>query len=232
VTASAKILPWGRSRQEYQAMFALNEVPWEGNGAQRRILDVGGGPSSFTAEMHADGWAVTACDPIYNMTNEEISARIEDARREIMDLVRAEFERFVWTNIASPEDLERQRLATMGCFFQDYDVGLAAGRYRGEALPKLDFAEGSFDLVLCSHLLFTYSSELDLEFHFDAIEEMSRVGGEVRVFPLLDDVGKASVHLEPLMARLARNGYQTETKRVGYEFQRGGNQMLRVEQRA
>ena len=212
-------------------MFALSDAPWDNGEPPRRILDVGGGPSSFTAEMHADGWAVTACDPIYKMTNQEISARIEDARREIMALVRAEFERFIWTNIASPEDLERQRLATMGRFFQDYDAGLAAGRYRGEALPKLSFAEGSFDLVLCSHLLFTYSSELDLDFHFDAIEEMCRVGGEARVFPLLDDVGKASVHLEPLMARLARNGYHTETKRVGYEFQRGGNQMLRVERR-
>jgi ubiquinone/menaquinone biosynthesis C-methylase UbiE len=52
------------------------------------------------------------------------------------------------------------------------------------ALPDLPFADGSFAVALCSHLLFCYP-QLGRGFHQAALEELTRVAREVRVFPLL-----------------------------------------------
>ncbi len=57
---------------------------------------------------------------------------------------------------------------------------------------------------------------------------MLRVGQEVRVFPLLDMQGEKSAHVEPLLPALCDAGFSAEVQPVGYEFQIGGNEMLRV----
>ncbi len=227
-----KVLPWGRSLGEYRAMFALEALPFGAALSRARLLDVAGGPASFTAEMHEAGAQAVACDPIYRMSGEEIAAHIEDARREIMAVVRRDRDRFVWKSLASPEEMESRRLAAMARFLEDFPAGRRAGRYRTDALPALDFPDGAFDLVLCSHFLFTYSAQLDAAFHGKAIVEMSRVGREVRVFPLLDGDGAPSAHLEAVVAGLRRAGYEADTPEVAYEFQRGGNRMLRVREPA
>lgn len=224
----SKILPWGRTLREYRAMFALDALPFGWALSEARVLDVGGGPASFTAEISELGARALACDPLYARSADEIEAAIETARREIMAVVRRDRERFVWDTFESPEVLERVRLGAMARFLADYEAGRRAGRYRTDALPALDLPDASRDLVLCSHLLFTYSAQLDEDFHFAALVEMARVGAEVRVFPLLDGDGRVSVHLLPLLVRLRGAGYEAETPRVPYEFQRGGNRMLRV----
>ncbi len=68
-------------------------------------------------------------------------------------------------------------------FLRDFEQGQDEGRYLRCELPQLPLADGQFDLALCSHLLFTYSGQLSCEFHCQAILEMCRVAGEVRVFP-------------------------------------------------
>jgi hypothetical protein len=88
-----------------------------------------------------------------------------------------------------------------------------------------------FDLALCSHFLFTYSDHLSEEFHLDAILEMCRVAREVRIFPLLKISGEVSPWLQPVIGELVARGYGVERMPVSYEFQKGGNQMLRVELR-
>ncbi len=223
-----KVLPWGRSLGEYRAMFALEALPFGPALSRTRVLDVAGGPASFTAEMHEAGAEAVACDPLYALSGAEIAVHIEDARREIMAVVRRDRDRFVWSSLASPEEMERRRLAAMARFLEDYPAGLEAGRYRPDALPDLDFPDGRFDLVLCSHFLFTYSAQLDAGFHLRAMVEMARVGREVRVFPLLDGDGAPSAHLEATLAGLRRAGFDADTPEVPYEFQRGGNRMLRV----
>ena len=47
-------------------------------------------------------------------------------------------------------------------------AGRADGRYVEAELPTLPFADRSFDLALCSHLLFLYSVQLGEEFHRDS----------------------------------------------------------------
>jgi hypothetical protein len=43
----------------------------------RKILDCAAGPSSFNAELTAEGHDVTSCDPLYRFTAEGIRPRID-----------------------------------------------------------------------------------------------------------------------------------------------------------
>ena len=50
----------------------------------------------------------------------------------------------------------------------------------------------------------------------------------MRIFPLVDVNGVTSPHLAPTLERLESEPLDVETRTVPYEFQRGGNQMLRI----
>ena len=102
------------------------------------------------------------------------------------------------------------------------------GRYVDASLPELPFAAGAFDLALSSHFLFLYTEEFDLAFHLDALREMMRVAAEIRVFPLLQVGGAPSSHLTHAVEGLRSEGVQATVEPVPYEFQRGGNRMLRI----
>jgi hypothetical protein len=92
----------------------------------------------------------------------------------------------------------------------------------------LAFADDQFELALCSHFLFLYSDSLNLEFHVASIREMCRVAGEARAFPLLQLGSTPSPHVGPVTDHFRQAGYEVAVVRVPYEFQRGGNEMLRI----
>jgi hypothetical protein len=106
------------------------------------------------------------------------------------------------------------------------------GRYVGGELPTLPFTDGSFDLALCSHLLFLYSAQLGEAFHHQSLRELCRVACEVRIFPLLALNWKRSPFVDGAMADLRTAGHDVSIESVPYEFQRGANQMMRVRSRA
>lgn len=218
-----EIVPWGRSFDEYRAMFALNE-----NDLQHSILGCGDGPSSFNAEMTRRCKRVTSVDPVYRFGAEEIAQRIRETAETVLHQVETNSENFVWENIPSIEALETIRMAAMRDFLDDYEKGRKEKRYIEASLPDLPFEDNRFDLVLCSHFLFLYSVHLDLDFHLNSVLEMCRVGNEVRIFPLVDLKNSRSVHLEPLTETLQRQGFACEIEPVAYEFQKGGNEMLKI----
>jgi hypothetical protein len=219
-----KVVPWGRSAREYRAMFALGA-----DDLERRILDCGGGPSSFTAEMAQQDRRVTSCDPLYQFSAAEISRQIDETYPRMTALNEATRDNFRWDYYGSPAQLGQIRLQAMHLFLDDYTAGKEQGRYVVGELPALPFPGRSFDLALCSHCLFTYSEQFSTEFHIESLLDMERVAGEVRVFPLLTAFsGDPSPHLSPVMEELRRQGYAVEIRQVDYEFQKGGNQMLRV----
>jgi SAM-dependent methyltransferase len=217
------IVPWGRSLAEYRQMFALSDAD-----LQRRILDCGGGPASFNAEMTAQGYAVQSCDPIYQFSAEQIAQRVTETRPLILEKVRAYQQNYVWTVIPNPDALGEIRLATMRQFIADFPTGWAAGRYQLAQLPQLPYADQQFDLALCGHLLFSYSANLSLEMHQHSIRELCRVAREVRIFPVLTLNGERSPWLDPILTERQQAGYQAALITVTYEFQKGGNQMLRL----
>jgi hypothetical protein len=221
------VVPWGRSYKEYVKMFDLAPQDLDG-----RILDCAAGPASFNAEATQKGYRVTSCDPIYRFTAEEISNRIDETYHTVVTGAKANRDRYVWKEICSPEHMGEARMAAMRRFLADFPPGLEKGRYRADQLPSLGFKDGEFDLTLSSHFLFTYSEQFSADFHVTAIEEMCRVAGEARVFPLLNYDGWPSLLLRPVVDELRARGYRTETQRVPYEFQKGGNRLLSVAQKS
>ena len=69
---------------------------------------------------------------------------------------------------------------------------------------------------------------MDEAFHLAALREMCRVAADVRVFPLIALDGQRSAHVDPCVAGLREAGYEVSIESVAYEFQRGGDQMLRI----
>lgn len=218
------VVPWGRSFEEYQRMFALTE-----KDLNLKIIGCGDGPASFNAHLAQQGRVVISCDPLYQLTAKQIQARIEATYTEVIEQTRQNQAQFVWTAIKSPDTLGQIRLSAMQTFLADYDQGKQRGRYVAGELPVLPFALAAFDLALCSHFLFLYSDQLSLAFHQQAIEAMCRVAREARIFPLLTYNAEPSPFVEPVLEKLTEDGYRVSIERVAYEFQRGGNQMLRVE---
>ena len=51
----------------------------------RTILDCGGGPASFNAEVARKGYTFVPCDPLYRFTSEEIASRIDETHEPIVD---------------------------------------------------------------------------------------------------------------------------------------------------
>jgi hypothetical protein len=194
----------------------------------RGVLDCGGGPASFTAELSAAGFRVVSADPIYACSASHIRARFEAAVDSMLAQVRATPYDWTWTFHRNPDDLLAHRRAALETFLEDYDSGLRQRRYVVGELPSLPFTPGSFGLAVCSHLLFLYSDLLSADFHINSLRELCRVASEVRVFPLLTLSRKPSPHLDAVRSALRADGWSSELVRVDYELQRGGNQMLRV----
>lgn len=219
-----QVVPWGRSLDEYIRMFDLTE-----GDLSSRILDCGGGPATFNAEMHGHGRNVVSCDPIYEFSREEISRRINATSPTVLKKTSETADNFVWREMKSPEHLGQIRMKSMKLFLADLSLGVGEGRYRTAQLPALPFCDAEFDLALCSHLLFTYSHLLSSEFHCASVRELCRVARETRIFPLLPSFGNSqSPHVAPMLNLLRAQGYTCEIRRVPYEFQKGGNEMLRV----
>jgi len=218
-----QVVPWGRSFGEYRRMFALTD-----DDLRLRIVGCGDGPASFNAEATRRGAAVVSCDPIYRYDAGEIRARVASTCHEILEQTRRNADEFVWTEIQSVEELGKLRMAAMDVFLSDYEAGRSQARYIDAELPDLPFQDSSFDLALCSHLLFLYTAQLGEAFHRLAIREMCRVATEVRVFPLLALGATPSPLVAPVIDELAGCGFAVSIERVPYEFQRGGNQMMRL----
>jgi hypothetical protein len=220
----SSVVPWGRSFDEYVRMFALTDADLRG-----RILGCGDGPASFNAEATPRGVGVVSCDPLYQFDAAQIRQRIEETAGDVLEQARRNAHEFVWNDaIPDIEALKRVRMAAMTAFLEDYEPGRREGRYVDAGLPSLPFADGSFDLALCSHFLFLYSQQHDAPFHVEAMRDLCRVAREVRVFPLLALGGQPSPHLDAAREALAADGWHSAVERVPYEFQRGGFEMLRV----
>ena len=218
-----QVVPWGRSLAEYRLLFDLTEAD-----LQRRILGCGDGPASFNCEMTARGHHVVSVDPLYAYSRAQIEQRVEETYEPIISQVKQSQDDYLWTQFENPDALGQHRLATMRKFLKDYETGLAEGRYQAEAVPNLSFADHQFELTLCSHFLFLYSEQLSYEFHRAAIEELCRVAREVRIFPLLSLDCQLSPHVVPIQTHFAALGFKAEIVPVPYEFQRGGNQMMKI----
>ena len=215
------IVPFGRSKLEYELMFAMSDCD-----RNKSIIGIGDGPASFNAEMTAAGYQITSIDPIYQFTDAEIKSRFDACVDGIIEQVRNTPNNWVWGYHKSPDDLRANRETAIAIFLEDYDRGKSEGRYINAELPKLDFQEKQFQLALCSHFLFLYSEHLSFEFHLDSIRELCRIAEEVRIFPLLNLAQLRSPYIDEICSTLAEEGISSKIIQVPYELQKGGNQAI------
>jgi hypothetical protein len=216
-----KVVPFGRSFDEYVRMFNLST-----HDLQKRILGVGDGPASFNAEGTQLGYDITSIDPIYQFNSQLIKQRFEQVVDSIIQQVENTPNDWVWTYHQSPKILRENRVNALNKFLEDYSQGKQERRYQVGELPHLNLPNGSYHLALCSHFLFLYSDHYDYQFHLESILEMLRISSEVRIFPLLTLMLEKSPYLPLIQQDLRAKGYQISVVKTAYEFQKGGNEML------
>lgn len=219
-----KVVPFGRSLDEYRKMFNLSE-----SDLRKNILGVGDGPASFNAEATQIGAKITSIDPIYQFTSSEIRQRFDEVVDNIIAQVKATPNDWVWSYHQSPDELKKNRVRAIELFIQDFDRGKQEKRYQIGELPKLNFPDDCFDLALCSHFLFLYADFYDYQFHYASIQEMLRVSKEIRIFPLLTLMLQRSSYVVSIIEHFSQMGYKVSIEKVQYELQKGGNEMLVIQ---
>lgn len=219
----SEIVPWGRNFEEYRLMFRLTE-----DDLKKKIAGFGDGPACFNRELTEKGGSVISFDPIYQFPKEEIEKRIDEAHVEVMEQMRQNTENYVWTNIKSPDELQKTRMSAMRKFLEDFDKGKSVGRYVCHELPnRLPFEDDCFDLGLSSHFLLMYTS-LGYNFHIAAMTEMLRVCREIRIFPIVD-LNAEKTELIGSVIEQFRKDFIVKTVKTEYEFQKGGSKLLIIQ---
>lgn len=218
-----RVIPWGRSLDEYRRMFSLTD-----GDLQKSLIGCADGPASFNAELSRLNGRVVSFDPIYRLAGNEIRRRFDESAADVLAQVKQRQEAYVWTYHRDIEDLRRNRVRALELFLDDYDSGKSQGRYQIASFPRTRFRTSQFDLALCSHFLFLYSDLFSCDFHLQSLREMCRMAAETRVFPLVGLDGVRSRHLDPAREEMERLGFATRIEKVNYELQRGANEMLRI----
>lgn len=94
--------------------------------------------------------------------------------------------------------------------------------------PQLPFADQSFDLVLCPNILFMNDTHEAPTFHQEVLTELSRIGTEVRVLPLVDLAGKPAQYLGSVIQMLQERGLGVELRQIQINIGEEINAMLRL----
>ena len=195
---------------------------------EKRILGVGDGPASFNAELTEKGRNIKSVDPLYEFSKEQIRQRIDEVYNQVMSQMKNNKNDYIWTTIASIEELGQTRMTAMNKFLDDYMAGKDAGRYINASLPILPFDNRAFDLAVCSHYLFLYTEQVSQDEHILSMKELCRVSTEVRIYPLLALDNSKSRHLKPVLSALKEFQLNVSIKKVPYQFQKGVSEMLVV----
>ncbi|MDP2337934.1 MAG: SAM-dependent methyltransferase [Bacteroidota bacterium] len=218
-----EIVPWGRNLEEYRKMFRLTDQE-----LKLSILSCADGPASFNSELTEMGGSCVSIDPLYAFSALQIRNRIDETADEVYDQLCRNRDTYNWDDYQTPENLLQVRLSAMSEFLSDYESGKSDGRYQEGSLPDLSFLTEKFELVLCSHFLFTYSGHLSGTFHQEAIVQMLEKGRELRIFPVCSLDGSPSPRLPEVELFLQQQELEYRLELVDHEFQKGGNRMLRI----
>ena len=214
---------FGRSLTEYAQFFALDVPGLRG----RDVLDVAAGPSSFTAEACARKINAVAVDPRYGGPITALTSQVELDYADMIAQIRAKPRLFRLRTFDSFDAAELDRRTAAQRFLADYETHFIHNRYVTGSLPRLPFFDGTFDLVLCAHLLFTYAKRFDFDWHLAACRELVRVAAaEVRIHPVCTADGRPHSGLARLRRELKASGIVSEVRAVDYEFFAGATSML------
>ena len=193
----------------------------------KNILEFPGVVGSFNAKATISGGRVTSAGRIYQLSEDEMASYADDVLQKNIADLRAHHERLQIDTEQSLGQVIEAWTKTKETFLDDYRTGKPAGRYLPVDLPDLPFTSQQFDLVLCSHLLFQRPLPAGVS-GVGLLETLCGIAEEVRLYPLLDNQGKITDDLGPLMLDLQQKNYGVEVREVAYTLQKGGNAMLRI----
>ena len=219
----SKVVLLGRIFEEYLRYFGLSENELRG----KKVLDIASGVSSFCAEANAKGISVTAFDPIYELSSEEIRNRCEPD----LDFVTNEIGKvnaYKWDFYKTPEKMREYRERAYRLFLADF-AKQKGERYIFGKLPHTPFRDGQFDLTLVSYFLFVYEEQFDYEFHKQSLAEILRItSGEARVYPLVNFKAERAQFIERIKQESAFTNWTFEEVQTDFEFLRNSNSYLRI----
>jgi hypothetical protein len=219
-----RVVLLGRTLDEYVRYFALDLKAWRGAA----VLDVGSGVSSFCAEANEQDLQITACDPIYALSWQQIQQRCEPDLDYVTNAI-GNVKTYRWDFYKSPENLRTYRERAYRKFLENYQNGRGIPYVAG-LLPKLPFPGDQFDLTLVSYFLFVYEDQFDYQFHKQSILEIMRVTrGEARLYPLVSFEAKRCPYLDPLRADPELERFRFEEVQTDFEFLAGSNWFLRIQ---
>jgi len=221
-----RVVLLGRTLEEYRRYFALDLGQLRG----KSILDVAAGVGSFCAEAHALGLDVTAFDPIYGWTWEEIERRCGPDLDHVLDAIRG-LKVYRWEFYKSPENLRGLREKAYRTFLADYQIGRGA-RYVAGSLPDLPFSDARFDLTLASYFLLVYEDQFDYEFHRRSVLELMRVTREeARLYPIVNFEARRCSYIDRFKSDPSLGRFSFEEVSTDFEFLAGSNFFLRIRHR-
>jgi hypothetical protein len=220
-----RIVFFGRTLSEYLKFFDLDLSQWQG----KKILDCPSGAASFVAEATKLGIDAVACDLLFNLDEKVLIDKGKADYDHVIERLSGIQYLYNWEYYGGLEGFKHFRKRAFDRFAQDYPQGRQEGRYIKAELPKLPFADKSFDLVLSGHFLFLYSNYFNYKFHLNSILELCRVSSqEVKIYPIQGMDAKPYPLIEDLIRDLSNSGISVEIVKVPWEFQKKSNQMLRL----
>jgi hypothetical protein len=191
------------------------------------FLSVGDGPASFNAEVTRMQGHVTSIDPVYQFSRTEIEQRIIETKTEVIEQMTSNYDKFVWNEIKTIDNLVSIRMNAMKTFLADFEKGKNEGRYVTHMMPdKTPYRDQQFDIGLSSHFLLLYAN-LGVDFHIATIQEMLRVCKQVRIFPVLNLDAQKNHVIDTVLDHFAKH-YVLKLVKVDYEFQKGGDHMVQI----
>lgn len=209
------VIVTSRSFDEYAAFFALDP-----DALPATIVDVSAGAAGFTAEANRRGSRAMAVDPAYSLDDDHLTQLVRAGIARGQGMIDDNTVRYTYGWYGTAERRTRLRADALADFLADRRAN--PERYVEGALPELPFGDDTFDLVLCSHLLFTWAGVFDETWHDAALAELLRVGREVRIFPfVLRGSGDAIEFVPRVVERVRRAGHGVDVRATGYEFQVG-----------
>src|SRR5262245_29408002 len=218
-----RVVFYGRSLAEYERFFNLDLAQLRG----KSVLDCPSGAASFAAEAARLEVNVTAVDPFFSNSLEELRAIGQTDIEHVMDEVEKVWHLYDQGYFATIADVRATRQRSLEIFCADFPSGRVSGRYVPALLPTLPFMNGQFDLVLSGHFLFIYDDRFDYDFHLAAIRELARVSrGEVRIFPPRQMSRQPYPRLDQLRRELEQNGISSELRPSNFEFVKGWKDLL------
>ena len=195
------------------------------------ILDIASGVSSFCAEANAKEINVTAFDPIYELTAEEIKNRCEPDLEFVTSEI-GKVKAYKWDFYKTPENMREYREKAYRLFLPDF-TRAKGKRYICGKLPRTPFREGQFDLTLVSYFLFVYEDQFDYEFHKQSLTEILRITSiEARIYPLVNFKAERSHFVERIKKEPEFSDWEFGEIQTDFEFLRNSNSFLRIRKKS